>query len=66
MRSALQAASENEKTLGEREVEIQGLKSQLSELESTKAKSIELESKITSLESEIAKVSAIARLREDD
>jgi hypothetical protein len=57
MRSALQAASANEKTLGQREEEIKDFKLQLAELESTKVKSVDLESKIAALESEVTSVS---------
>jgi uncharacterized protein YlxW (UPF0749 family) len=66
MRSALQAASANEKTLGQREEEIKDLKLQLAELESTKAKSVELESKIAALESEVTSVSPDAVQRQSD
>jgi uncharacterized protein YlxW (UPF0749 family) len=66
MRSALQAASANEKTLGHREEEIKVFKLQLAELESTKAKSVGLENKIAALESEVTSVSPDAVQRHSD
>ena len=57
MRSALQAASGNEKLLADRDTEVSELKTKLSELESSQEQSKILEDKIASLESEIASVS---------
>jgi hypothetical protein len=59
MRSALQAASVNEKSLADRAIEVTELKSKLAELDSTKDQSKILEEKIASLEAEIATVSSL-------
>lgn len=53
MRSALQAASANDKVLAERETEVADLKTQLADLTTAKETATELQSKVTALESEI-------------
>ena len=61
MRSALQAASANEKSLADRNVEVTDLKSKLAEMDANKGESEVLENKIASLESEIATVGFSSR-----
>ena len=61
MRSALQAASANEKSLADRDVEVTDLKSKLAEMDANKGESEVLENKIADLESEIATVSFSSR-----
>lgn len=58
MRSALQAASENDKVLVEREAEVANLKKQLADLTTAKDSATELQTKVTALESEIESVSS--------
>lgn len=60
MRSALQAATANEKSHADREVEVTDLKTRLAELGTNKEQSKVLEDKIVSLEAEIATVSRLA------
>lgn len=57
MRSALQAASGNEKILSERETELTALKTQLADLTTVKEDASRLQSKVTTLETEIETVS---------
>jgi Tfp pilus assembly protein PilV len=54
MRSALQAATANEKSHSERETEVTDLKSKVAEMDANKEQSKVLEEKIASLEAEIA------------
>jgi hypothetical protein len=56
MRSALQAASGNEKLLADRDGELSELKTKLAELENSQEQSKVLEDKIASLEAEITSV----------
>lgn len=56
MRSALQAATANEKSHAERETEVTDLKSKVAEMDANKEQSKVLEEKIASLEAEIATV----------
>lgn len=62
MRSALQAASENDKVLVEREAEVANLKTQLADLTSAKDNATELQAKVTALESEIESVSRLINI----
>ena len=56
MRSALQAATANEKSHAEKETEVTDLKSKVAEMDANKEQSKVLEEKIASLEAEIATV----------
>jgi len=56
MRSALQAATANEKSHADRETEVTDLKSKVAEMDANKEQSKVLEEKIASLEAEIASV----------
>jgi len=60
MRSALQAATANEKSHAEKETEVTDLKSKVAEMDANKEQSKVLEEKIASLEAEIAAVCRLA------
>ena len=60
MRSALQAATANEKSHAERETEVTDLKSKVAEMDANREQSKVLEEKIASLEAEIATVRRLA------
>ena len=60
MRSALQAATANEKSHAEKETEVTDLKSKVAEMDANKEQSKVLEEKIASLEAEIAIVRGLA------
>lgn len=58
MRSALQAASANDKVLAERETEVTDLKTQLADLNTAKDTAADLQTKVKALETEIESVSS--------
>lgn len=62
MRSALQAATANEKTLAEREAEVTELKSEIAKLQQAQQKAADLEVKVAELGDEIKTVSVSSRV----